>query len=66
MGERSGDVLVESGGLSSHVYARYRVPDREPFLQHHTVTFCTKALTAKTKVLANWTLGSQKSLGVAR
>jgi hypothetical protein len=66
MGERSGHVLAGSGGLSSHVYARYRVGDREAFLQHHTLAFCTKAITAKTKVLTNWTLGSQKALGVAR
>ena len=66
MGERSGDVLAGSGGLSSHVYARYRVPDREPFLEYGTVPLCGKAMPARTKVLTDGTVGSEKALGVAR
>ena len=53
------------GGLGCHLHARYRVPDRETFLQHRTIALCAKAMTARTKVLTNGTMGSQKALGVA-
>ena len=54
------------GGLGCHLHARYRVPDREPFLEYGTVPLCTKAMPVGTKVLTNGTVGSEKALGVAR
>jgi hypothetical protein len=43
---------------------RYRVPNREAFLEYRTVPFCAKAVTAGTKVLTDATVGSQKTLSV--
>src|SRR5215210_2249493 len=62
MGERSGDLLAGSGGLGSHLHARYRVPDRQPFLEYHTVAFCAKAMTTGAKVFTNRIVGSKKAL----
>jgi hypothetical protein len=56
------DCLEGLGGLGSHLHARYRVPDREPFLQDRTVVFCGQAMTAWAKVVTNQTMCSQKSL----
>jgi hypothetical protein len=52
------------GGLGNHLHARYRVPNREAFLEYRTVLFCAKAMTAGTKVLTDATVGSQKTLSV--
>jgi hypothetical protein len=65
MGERSADILAGSGGLSSHVYARYRVPNHEAFLHDGTIAYCTKAMTAWAKVLANRIMCGEKTLRVA-
>jgi hypothetical protein len=48
------------------VYARYRVPDPEPFLEYGTLLLCAKAMPVGTKVLSDGAVGSQKALGVAR
>ena len=53
-------------GLGYHLHARYRVPDREPFLEYGTVPLCAKAMPAGTKVLTDGTVGSKKALGMAR
>jgi hypothetical protein len=54
------------GGLGCQLDARYRVPDRKPFLEHSTVPLCGKAMPAGTKVLTDGAVGSEKALGVAR
>ena len=51
-------------GLGRHLHARYRVPDHEAFLEQRTVLFCTKAMTAKTKVLTNSIMGSKEAVSV--
>jgi hypothetical protein len=65
MGEQSADVLAGSGGLSSHVYARYRVPNHEAFLTHLAVVLGAKAMAAGTKVVTNETVRRKKSLRMA-
>jgi hypothetical protein len=57
--------MVGSGGLDSHVHARYRVPDCEPFLEHRTVSFCTKAMTVGTEMVSNRSVCGEKSLRMA-
>ncbi len=54
------------GGLACHLHTRYRVGDREPFLEYGTLPLCAKAMPARTKVLTDAAVGSEKALGLAR
>jgi len=48
------------------LHTRYRVGDREPFLEYGTLPLCAKAMPARTKVLTDAAVGSEKALGLAR